>query len=152
MTPLDYRKAVVENASPIGLVIALYDTLVADIQRAIEATKAGDIEKRTSQIVHAFQVLQQLEGGLNMSDGSQTAKDLSRLYRHIRAKLLEAQFKQSVDMLTAQIDLALQMRQAWQRADAVLDENRASESPVEGPSVPVYGGNSKDCPVSRWTV
>ena len=152
MTPLTYRKAAVESASPIGLVILLYDTLVGDIQRAIEAMKAGDIEKRTGQIVHAFQVLQQLECDLNMSDGGQTAKDLSRLYRHIRAKLLEAQLKQSVEILTAQIDLVLQVRQAWQRADAVLDENRAPVSPVEGLSVPVYGRNSKHLPASRWTV
>jgi len=152
MIPLTYRKAVVESASPIGLVILLYDTLVGDIQRAIEAMKASDIEKRCQQLNHGFQVLQQLEGGLNMKDGGETAKNLSRLYRHIRAKLLEAQFEQSVEILTKQIALILDMREAWQTADAAIGKARDAEPAVERPTVPVYGVRLEDQAVSRWTI
>ena len=152
MIPLTYRKAVVESASPVGLVILLYDTLVGDIQRAIEAMKAGDIEKRCQQLNHGFQVLQQLEGGLNMKDGGETAKNLSRLYSHIRAKLLEAQFKQSVEILAKQIALVLEVRGAWQTADDAIGKARDAEASVERPTVPVYGVRLEDQAVSRWTI
>ena len=150
MIPLTYRKAVVESASPIGLVILLYDTLVGDIQRAIEAMKAGDIEKRCQLLNHGFQVLQQLECGLNMIDGGETAKNLARFYSHIRAKLLEAQFKQSVEILSSMLAPILKVREQWQAADTALGKERDAEE--TGTKSPVRDAASfEDAVVSNWT-
>ena len=82
-----------QGASPVEVVIMLYDLLARDMKRVIAAIRAGDIQERVNQSNHAFQVLQELECSLDMDRGGSTAKDLSRFYSHVRAKLMEVQFK-----------------------------------------------------------
>ena len=114
---LNYRRAAVQNASPVGLVIMLYDTLVGDLDRAIAAIEKGDIEERSSQLKHAAMVLQQLEGWLDMEHGGEAGQSLSNFYTFLRSKLMEAQFTQEPEILRNAISLVLEVRQAWQQVD-----------------------------------
>ncbi len=116
-TELSYRRAAVENASAVGLVIILYDVLVRDLKRAIEAMQLHDIEKRSAELKHALLVLQQLEGSLDMESGAEAARNLSSFYSAVRAKVMEAQVKSSPEILDRQIELLLDVRTAWQQVD-----------------------------------
>jgi flagellar biosynthetic protein FliS len=111
-----YREAEVRGASAVELVIMLCDVLSRDLQRVIAAIQAGKVEERVNESNHAFEVLQQLEALLDMEHGGSTARDLSRVYSHIRAKVMEAQFRLEPAILRKQIELILQLRQDWQRA------------------------------------
>ena len=111
---LTYRKAAVGNASPAGLVILMYDTLVGDIQRSIDAMRNGDIERRCRELRHAFQVLQHLCTYLDVKKGGETAECLLQFYGHIREQLVQAQFINSAEILEKQIALVLEVRAAWQ--------------------------------------
>jgi len=123
-TELAYLRSAVQNASAVGLVVILYDLLISDLERAIAAMATGEIEKRTTEIKHAFLVLQQLEGSLQMEAGGEAAKNLSNFYAALRCKILEAQIKVSPEILKRQIELILSVRKAWQEVDP------------SGPSVP----------------
>ena len=116
-TELTYLRATVQNATPAGLVIVLYDLLVHDLEQAIAGFASGDIEGRTAEIKHAFLVLQQLEGSLDMENGGQAAKNLAAFYATVRCKILEAQIKASPEILRRQIELVFNVRQAWQQVD-----------------------------------
>lgn len=115
---LNYLRNAAQNASQVGLVILLFDLLISDLQRAISSLQKGEVEKRSAEIKHAFLVLQQLEGSLNMEDGSDAAEHFSRFYSFIRSKILEAHIKMSPEILKQQIELILSVRQAWQQIDA----------------------------------
>jgi flagellar protein FliS len=97
--------------------ILLFDMLIADLERAISAIAEGNIEKRSSELKHAFTMLQQLEDSLDRENGGQAAETFSAFYAAVRGKLLEAHIKVSPDMLRRQIDLLLEVRQAWQQVD-----------------------------------
>jgi len=107
--------AAVENASAAGLVIILFDLLVNDMKNAIAAMAAEDIEKRTAELKHGFLVLQQLQESVDMDNGGDAAKHFSDFYSAIRCKMLEAQLKKSPEILARQIELVLDVRQAWQQ-------------------------------------
>ena len=77
-----YREADVQGASPVEVVIMLYDLLARDMKRVIAAIRAGDIQERVNQSNHAFQVLQELECSLDMDRGGSTAK-ISRVSIHM---------------------------------------------------------------------
>ncbi len=145
---LNYRKAAVMNASPVGLVIILYDTLVGDLTRAIDAIEKGDIEGRSAQIKHALLVLHQLEGSLDMEKGGEAAVNLSRFYSFVRGKLLEAHIKVQPDVLKQQIDMILDVRQAWQQVDVPqpVQPNPAGSLP---PSV--YGTDDNSAGSGTWS-
>jgi flagellar protein FliS len=116
-TELTYLRAAAQNATPAGLVIILYDLLVHDLERAIAAFADRDVERRSAEIKHSFLVLQQLEGSLDMENGGEEAKHFTAFYVALRCKILEAHIKASPEILRRQIELVLDVRQAWQQVD-----------------------------------
>ena len=116
-TELSYRRAAVQNASSVGLIIILYDLLTQDLRQAIEAIEKKDVEARSAAIKDAFVVLQQLEGSLDHENGGEAAKNLSRFYSVMRASIFQAHFKVSAEILNEQIRLLLDVRGAWQQVD-----------------------------------
>lgn len=121
---LTYRRAAMQQASTVGLVIALYDTLAGDLNRAIQAMDRNDIQDRCTQLSHGFLVLQQLELMLDTKNGGKPAASLQRFYRHIRQQMLQAQFKLSTSILRDQIRIVLEVREAWQKVDGAEFERR----------------------------
>jgi flagellar protein FliS len=116
-TELTYLRAAAQDATAVGLVIILYDLLVHDLEQAIAAFADRDVEKRAAEIKHSFLVLQQLEGSLDRENGAEAAKHLSGFYSALRSKILEAHIKASPEILKRQIELVLDVRQAWQQVD-----------------------------------
>ncbi len=127
---LEYRRAATQQASVVGLVIALHDTLSGNLRRAANAIDKGDIQGRCDELVHGFKVLQQLESMLDMENGGQTAAKIRRFYNHVRGQMLQAQFKLSSEILLQQIRSILIVREAWQQLDS---------SPIEARTTKVSG-------------
>jgi flagellar protein FliS len=139
---LKYQNASVQSAGPLGLVILLYDRLVRDLADTAEAIRKNDIEGRCQAGNHALQVLQHLEASLDMVNGGETALALARIYAHIRCKVLEVQFKHDPQILAQQIEMIVDLRQAWDRAD----------SPVaDAPAVVVASQPDKERATSSWS-
>jgi flagellar protein FliS len=109
-----YRQTEVQTASPVEVVIMLYDALVRDLDRVIAAVRIQDIEERVRQSNHAFSVLQQLDLMLDHENGGDTAKELARVYSYVRARVMESQIKLDPAILERQIEFILQVRDAWQ--------------------------------------
>lgn len=116
-TGLSYRKSAIEGASAIGLMIALFDTLVGDFRRAANALRKNDIETRCRELNHASLVLGQLENWLDTKNGGESAATLARFYAYLRAKIMEASVAKSAAILEAQIEMILHVRSAWQQLD-----------------------------------
>jgi flagellar protein FliS len=116
-TELTYMRAAAQNATSAGLVVILYDLLVHDLEQAMAAFAAGDVEGRTAEIKHAFVVLQQLEGSLDKKDAPEAASRLSQFYSTLRRNILAAQVKANPEILRRQINLVLDVRRAWQQVD-----------------------------------
>jgi flagellar biosynthetic protein FliS len=116
-TDLLYRKTAVEGASGFGLLIALYDTLAGDLRRAGAAQRANDIEGRCREAKHAMTVIGYLESCLHRSEGGELTLQLKAFYRTLRRKLIEAQAKQSAEILEQQMAEVLRIREYWQKID-----------------------------------
>jgi flagellar secretion chaperone FliS len=132
-----YLEATVRTAGPVELVLMMYDMMMADMRRAIEAIREGSVERRTLEMKHALLVVEQLQGGLNFQDGGEAAKLLNGFYSHLRAKLLEAQIRVSVALLEEQIQHVCAVRQQWlsfipdSRNDQAAEYNNSSSDPAE---------------------
>ena len=121
-----YRVTGAAGANQFELVAMLYDVLLDDLRRAIQAIRAGNVEARSFELQHALRVLEQLQGGLNMEQGKDVAANLDRLYSIVRAKILEAQWKVSGGILESQIRLLEPVRDAWKQAS---QQNRTQVPP-----------------------
>lgn len=119
MTPIDlaYRKTAVEGASGFGLLIALFDTLARNLQRAAEAERAQDLEKRGYEVKHALLVLGVLEDWVRRGPGGELADQLVAFYKKLRRDLVKAQIARSAEGFEQLMAGVLQIRAYWQQAD-----------------------------------
>lgn len=119
MTRIDlaYRKTAVEGASGFGLLIALFDTLAANLQRAADAERANDLEKRCHEVNHALLVIGCLEDWVQRGPGGKLADQLVSFYADFRRSLVRAQVKRSAEELEKLIAKVLKLRECWQRTE-----------------------------------
>ena len=142
-TELSYRKSAIEGASPIGLIIVLFDTLAGDLRRAATAIRKNDIEKRCRELNHGALVLGQLESWIDMNNGGESAQALSGFYAYLRSKMMEAAGNSSAKLLETQIDMILHVRSAWQKLDTgpqvtpgMLTESHVEQTAAPDPPTP----------------
>ena len=129
---LAYRESEALGASPVGVIVLLYDRLVRDIHRALAAMKVDQVEERSAQVNHALLILQQLQGRLDFVAGGATACQLDAFYSRTRAKLLEAQIRQSPELMREQAEALLQVRECW----AEVERSMAAPSAPISPGAP----------------
>lgn len=155
-TELTYLRSAAQNATSTGLVIILYDLLIHDLELAIAALAERNIERRSEEIKHALLVLQQLEGSLDMEKGGTAAKHFSAFYSVLRSKIFEAHLKADPGILKKQIELVLDVRQAWQQTDKP-NLGPAYAAPELGSSTPALaramaaGVGSAEAVSMNWT-
>ncbi len=95
----------------------MYDMIIEDLRRAVDAIRRNDVEQRAAETRHLLAVLEQLQGTLDMSKGGDAAVNMDRLYSITRAKLLEANMKNSAATLEELMSLYADLRGAWQQVE-----------------------------------
>ncbi|HLH09699.1 MAG TPA: flagellar export chaperone FliS [Terriglobales bacterium] len=126
-----YRKSQANGASRVGLVVSLYEGLIADLARAVAATEKGNLAKRSAELQHALTILGYLQGTLDFDRGGEVARGLNRFYCVTRAQIMEGQVQASPAILNAVIASVTEVCDAWRHIDETL---RQQESPVAGNS------------------
>jgi len=128
-----YRQFSVQGATPLGLVVMLYDGVIAAMQRAVTAIEAHDIQKKCEHLNRALAIILQLEGTLNMELGGEVAQTLKALYLYARGQAIKANIENSAAILRALIEKFSTVREAWYQADHQMASSPAA--PASGGSV-----------------
>lgn len=131
MILMSYASESATGVSPVGLVVRLYENIVGDLGRAVLAVRDGDIERRTVQLQHALLLLAHLENALDINAGGEPARLLERFYSIARARMVEAQLKQSGKILEDLIQDFLSIREAWAEI-----EKQFNAAPPASPTSP----------------
>ena len=134
---LAYRRAATQQASVVGLVIALYDTLAGDLQKASAAMRQQSIEERSRYLKHGFAVLTQLDSLIDAERGGETATRLRRFYSFLRGEMLKAQFTQDASILERSCAYLIKVREAWQEVDTRATFHSSAQTAEQGNRVPL---------------
>lgn len=141
-----YREMAARGASRVGLVVALYETLITDFRRSAQAIRQGDVELRHKETEHALAVLQQLQGSLDMQNGGEPARQLDNYYNSIRAQLLRAVIDNSASALESLSGQLIPVRDAWMEVD------KADSAQGAGPDRALPNGPAPSSSSAGWRV
>ena len=108
-----YQEVAIRTATPIQLVLLLYDAAIANLQRAQEHIAAHDIPSRTRCINKVTSILTELQSGLEFEASEEIARSLDRLYRYMKNRLFQANLRQSAGPLKESVQLLTGLRDAW---------------------------------------
>jgi flagellar secretion chaperone FliS len=135
-----YHEVAARGATPVGLVILLYEQAIQDLQRALVAIRDNNVEQRTREVNHALMVVGHLQGTLDLKNGGQIASNLNDFYERFKKNIMTAQAQVSPEMIRKQITDLLEIREAWVEVDRVLAERERQS-----------GGESRAAS-AKWTV
>jgi flagellar protein FliS len=152
-----YQQASACGASPVGQVVALYDTILRDFRRALEALKARDIEARVFELNHAIVVIGYLQYILDHEHGGEPAKHFEQFYNVTRGLIVQANCKAAPEPIEELIELFTGVRQAWYQAEQKAQVVQAERPPAAGAgdaAGPAAAGPSRDgaeIPQLQWS-
>lgn len=132
-----YRQFSVQGATPLGLVVMLYDGAIAAMRQAIAAIEAHDVPNKCFHLNRAQAIVAQLDGTLNLELGGEVAQTLKTLYVHARTQMLKATIENSPELLRSLIQNFATVREAWCEADhrpSMLPSTPTSEESPRAPS------------------
>lgn len=118
---LRYLADSVSTASPMQLLVMVYDRLVLDLHRAADAQEAGEPQLAAEPIRHAQLIIAELRSNLRL-DVWEGADNLASLYGFITGELIAVNGRPDVARLRAVEDIASGLRDSWRGAALILLE------------------------------
>jgi flagellar protein FliS len=146
-----YYEHSLDGASPVDLVVALYDGMIRFLYAAIAAVERGDVRGRRLAVKRAMAILIHLQARLRMDIGGRPAQVLSEFYASMFALILQASLAASAQRFEEVIGFVRTIRDAWKQV--------AAESPQSTPTlptprtriVPISPPPAEPDQSSRWT-
>jgi flagellar protein FliS len=114
-----YVSDAVETMSPGRLIVALYDRLSLDLERAETAIGGRDIAGAHHALVHAQEILWSLLGSLDPSRWTPAA-GLAELYRFLINELITANVRKDAEKVVTCRELIEPLRDAWRQAAGIV--------------------------------
>ncbi|OWY37906.1 flagellar export chaperone FliS [Xenophilus sp. AP218F] len=113
----DALKAAVYGASPIGIVVLLYEGAIKALSTASIAIQAGRFEEKARMISKAMDIVEGLRIALDLELGSDAARNLNDLYLYMKQRLTQATLKNDPEILEEVRNLLETILPAWQQVD-----------------------------------
>jgi len=150
-----YREHVLDGASAVDLVVALYDGIIRFLYAAIAAVERGNAEERRAAVKRALDIIIHLQARLRMDVGGRPAQALSEFYASIFAQILQASQSASQSKFEHAIGCVRNVRDAWRQVAQDVDSNPAPAKVIAMPSrlQPEFGSGSamESGAPSHWT-
>jgi flagellar biosynthetic protein FliS len=124
-----YLKTMVETASAVGNIIALYERSLFHLRNARESLVAGDIARKVESLRKAMDILYYLDNTLGSVE-SEATHILHDSYQMLLAQLSLANSENSPESLALAEKWLAGLLEAWQGiASAEKDQDPAGQSP-----------------------
>ena len=118
-----YRRNSVDSASPLQLVIMLYDGALRFIEQARVAIKQKNLAAQNDSLQKAQRIIAELTSSLDMDRGGEIATNLFSLYNFCYSELVTANIMDDESKLDAVIVVLVGLRDGWVQLDAQQKSN-----------------------------
>jgi len=112
----NYVRTQVESASPMELVVLLYDGAVRTADAAHEAMISGNIPGRRTALNKLMAIIAELQNTLDVTRGGRVAEELDGLYTYMLSRLLKAITEQDAKPIDEVRRLLATLADGWREA------------------------------------
>lgn len=120
LNPRDtYLQASVSTATPSQLLVMLYERLVLDAQRAVDALRRGEPSQAHAPLLHAQEIVLELNASLKV-DAWAGAAGLSSLYSYLHVQLVKANMGKDLKIAEFCLETVTVLRDTWRDAAGSL--------------------------------
>jgi flagellar protein FliS len=112
-----YRRRAVEGATPIGLIVLLYQGAVVELRKGLAALQARDIEARTNAFRRVLAIVGELKRSLDFERGGEVAHNFARFYRLAERIILDCSVRQEPGQLPELLEQFELILAAWRQVE-----------------------------------
>ena len=133
-----YRQLSVQGATPLGLVVMLYDGAIRHLNLAQDAFQEGHrrYDAINNHLVAAQDILSELMASLDFERGGVIAKNLFSLYSFMNRRLMDANLKKDAAPVAEVKKMLGDLREAW---DEISTRKGLEENPTPTSGVNIAG-------------
>jgi len=107
----------VDQASPVKLILLLYDREVFLLRQALVKLKEGDVAKKGEALLKATDILSEFKAILNLEEGGDLAAQLDNLYTFMVQQLTVANHENNPEPITAVLKIVEELREGWRELE-----------------------------------
>lgn len=111
-----YYKVHVETAPKDQLLLMVLDGMLRFVDRAREAMETGALEEKNTCLQKTQALLLELDGALSPEIGEKLYRDLRGLYFFVYRKLIEANLRNSIELLDEGRQMLVHISETWRLA------------------------------------
>jgi flagellar protein FliS len=120
----EYRKSAVQGATPLQLVIMLYDGALRYMEAGKHALAHCDREKQNSNLQKAQSVVFELVACLDTKKGGEIAANLASLYSYVLEQLVAANIKDDSEAIERALKVMSDLRESWVQIEKATRETK----------------------------
>lgn len=109
----EYRKNAVNGASPLQLIVMLYDGALKFMDAGRAAMVGKDIPKQNQMLQKAQKIVMELMSCLDMEQGGEIARNLLSLYSYVLNELVQANVSDDPAGVDRSIRVMSDLRESW---------------------------------------
>lgn len=109
----EYRKNAVNGASPLQLVIMLYDGALRFMEAGRHAMAHGDLPRQNDQLQRAQKIVMELMACVDLERGGDIAKNLLSLYTYVLDELVKANMEDNAERIERGMRVMRDLRESW---------------------------------------
>lgn len=124
----EYSQSNLLGASPMHLIVALYEGVTEAVEQARECLTSGDVWGRSRAISKAVNILTELMCSLDHQKGGEISANLKRLYSYMQQRLLLAHSTKSAEPMIEVEKLLRDLLESWRTVSLqpAADDSAAS--------------------------
>jgi flagellar protein FliS len=124
-----YRRNHVLQASPVELVVMLYEKAIQRLTQAVRCLDTNDVAGKGQAVCHAVDIIAELQAVLDKDRGGEIASKLSALYTYMLEQLTHANRENDADRIREVVRLLEELLEGWNG----LAQRSARESAAPAP-------------------
>lgn len=109
----EYQKHNVNGASPVQLIVMLYDGALRLMEQGRHAMSHGDLQRQNQCLQKAQRIIVELMSTLDMERGGEIAKNLFALYGYVLNELVSANVEDQPEPIERSIKVISELREGW---------------------------------------
>jgi flagellar secretion chaperone FliS len=108
-----YRQNQIQHASPLELVVLLYDKAIGRLKAAARHIRDKRIAEKGQAICHAVDIITELQSVLDKERGGQIAAKLDALYTYMLDRLTAANLQNDPQPVSEVVRLLEELQEGW---------------------------------------
>ena len=123
----NYDRTIIKTSGKLDLVIMCYEKAIQLLNRAKEHLLDQEIEKKVYKTKKVIDIINELNGALDMAKGGQIAVNLQSIYTYLIQRILSGDINKDTSAYDEAIRILSDLKEAWEQISSE-EKNQASEN------------------------